>query len=549
MKPHRNWSLPGVNANRWFAVAGWFSLAALTGFVIGYVHHRWFYPLKFHGDAASMHVLAKAILEERSLLPRDFSYGNQLIFLRSGPFIALASVLGARGYQAFALGSSLGVAFWFAILHWFLAAHFRSNKRALLVAVLLMIPLGVWDVDYVLGQQSHLSNVVLAAGIVVSVHLFISERSWPFLIAGCACVFAMCAESPIRGLLVLAPLILVVALVSSLKDLVTVSACALGTFVLAYVANRLLLATHPIALNHFDALSFASSTAFLGNFVVTMDEAVGSISSMNAVAGLPLGALRLLVYGSGVLFVVASFAFILAGLARGTRQGLDRLANPRQWQWQWPPGDRGREFVSLTAVFGILVGAFAVSALNPDSSRHYLWAFVLVKLCLIVGLCDAASRFVSNRTAGLSAVVASLLLSSWFASLIVHNWNTAEPSRGRNYPEAIPAINALVQSTGIRHIFGEDFWRMMPLNTLVPDVNAQALELRGGELQPRSPLTRPSWSCVEGKVLYYLRSGPVDKAIESKLSVSGGAKVHEGNGFALWTGLPVWRTPAGTCRP
>ena len=53
-----------------------FFACILISFLIGYVHHAYFFPLLFHGDAAALHVLAKAMIEEGCFLPKDFAYGT-----------------------------------------------------------------------------------------------------------------------------------------------------------------------------------------------------------------------------------------------------------------------------------------------------------------------------------------------------------------------------------------------------------------------------------------------------------------------------------------
>jgi len=85
---------------------------------------------------------------------------------------------------------------------------------------------------------------------------------------------------------------------------------------------------------------------------------------------------------------------------------------------------------------------------------------------------------------------------------------------------------------------------MMPLNTLIPNINAQALQLERNEIHPFSWLTMPSWSCVKGDVLYYLKSGQVDETIKKKLVDAGGVQVKTGSDYSLWRGPRVWILPS-----
>ena len=148
-------------------------LVIAAGFAIGLIEHVWFFPVDFHADAAAMQVLAQAMVDQRSLLPTDFGYGNQLIMFRASPFIALALVGGATGFKAYIIGSSLSIAFWLLVLYYALARATGDRYLAALVAIVFIVPMSVWDHDYILGQQSHLANAVLSA---CAVHVVF--RSW-----------------------------------------------------------------------------------------------------------------------------------------------------------------------------------------------------------------------------------------------------------------------------------------------------------------------------------------------------------------------------------
>ena len=204
----------------------------------------------------------------------------------------------------------------------------------------------------------------------------------------------------------------------------------------------------------------------------------------------------------------------------------------------------GRAWFHLTAVFGVIIGALAVATLNPDSSRHYLWSIFLVKLFVFKWLYEISSGLVSKKKAAILVLALGVLMSSWFAYLVKFNCNTDRAINSRNFSEVIVDIKEISERTGIINIYGEDFWRMMPLNTLIGNMNAQALLLGGGELHPYSWLTRPSWSCAEGDVLYYLKGGPVDEVIKEKLIHAGGNQVQDSIAYSIWVGPRVWRLPS-----
>lgn len=522
----------------------WLVTSVVISFCIGYVHHKWFYPLNFHGDSAAMHVLAKAILDEGSLLPKDFSYGNQIILLRSSPFIALASLFGFAGYDAFVVGSSLSIALWGGILYLFLKMLFTSRKQALLFSVLLLIPFGGWETDFVLGQQSHLSNAVISLGVVTSVFRFIKDKKYLFIFFSCACIFLLSLESPIRGLLVIGPAFFVIALMASgFKHFFMVTIPMGFSFLIAYVTNKIITSSRPIALNYFNTLTFKSSNETINNLATTTRETVAGISSLNILSGEVISLFGGVVFFLGLVVVACYFIFTLMGAINATAMVKNRLKPARDGVLSF--GQSSISFVHLFAIVGLIFGALAVATLNPDSSRHYLWSIFLGKLVILKWFYDSAIRFVGAKLSNCLILVSALLVSVWFASLVKLHWITEDVIKNRNFTTAVNDIKIISKNTGIENVYGEDFWRMMPLNSLIDGINSQALLDNNGELYPYSWLTRPSWSCADGNVLYYLKDGAIDKLIQDKLIHAKGNKIKSGNGYSIWVGPRVWHFPSG----
>lgn len=521
------------------------AIAGLLAFSLGYVHHRWFYPLQFHGDSAAMHVLAKAIVSQASLLPSDFFYGNQLVFLRASPFIALALVSGIAGPDAFAIGSALSIAFWGVVLYFFLSAFFESGWKAVLFSILLLIPFGEWDFDYVLGQQSHLSNAVLSLGLVVFASLHAVKKDRNFLMAAIACLFIMSLESPIRTLLVLGPVLVALLLVTGSRQTIAVATPMGAAFILAYFLNKWLIYHHPISVNLLRTLSFKSSDEILSNFGMMSRETFGSLSSINLVAGERFSLPGAFVLGAGLLLTSMYLGFFVHGMIRATKLVAARADSSFQPEKSVGEENESRRLIQLISVFGFIFGALAVAALNPDSSRHYLWSVFLAKMLFLVWVLERLAFFLGRKKAVLSAMVLAFFMSSWFAYLVKSHWNTTDIIRNRNATEAVASIEEVSRKTGIKHIYGDDFWRMMPLNTLLPSINAQALLIADGDVHPFAWLTVKSWSCTTD-ALYYLKGGKVDDEIKRRLIDAGGKQMKVGAGYAIWRGPRVWRVPSAS---
>ncbi len=486
-----------------------------------------------------MHVLAKAILDEGSLLPKDFSYGNQLVFLRSSPFIALAALMGFREYDVFAFGSALSIAFWGGVLSVFLNSLFKSSTKSIIFTICLLIPFGHWDSDFTLGQQSHLSNAVLSLGAVIFSYKYLEEKNFWWIILSSLCIFFISAEAPIRGLLVLAPLSVVIVLrATGLRELFIAATSIFFVFLLAFSLNKYLLLHRPISLNYLGSLKFKSSGEILDNLGRTTVETIGAVSSINIFSGVSLSLTGGLGFSLGLFLVLFYLYFAFSGLARISVAVKERFSGLVAQNYVYE--HRLADFLHLTATLALLFGALAVAGLNPDSSRHYLWVIFLFKLIIIYWAFVFIRKFFSYKVASAALIVFSASASSWIGSLVKYDFSLNDAVNSRNSSQAVQDIRLASQKTGIKTVYGEDFWRMMPLNSFIQGLDAQALLLDNSTLRPYHWLTRPSWACTDNEVLYYLKDGLVDKAIQDALIDSEARVITMGHGYTIWAGPRVW---------
>lgn len=530
---HPFMSAAATRASRFIAP----TLVALITFLIGYVHHRWFFARDFHADAAAMQVLAKAMIDQHSLLPTDFGYGNQLILFRSSPFIALALLGGAAGYQAFIIGSALSIAFWSLVLYAMLRAYTHDRLKASVVTVLFMIPMGVWDHDYILGQQSHLSNVVLSAGAALATAIYCTRRQAGALALAALCIFLMSAEAPIRALLVLLPLSIGVFVYGGAATARRVAGLLLLALVIGVVTNRALMASRPLGLNLLGTMTFRS----IGDIILTLQqislEMLGAISSVNIFAANPLRAASFLLYAAGLAYLLA-----ICGYAAWRANAL--FARVRQA----PAGLAGAadDFTAAIALLGVLIGSIAVATLKPDTARHILWAGALLRLSFILFVYGLASKFVRTRARLVALLaIAALLPSFWFATLSHFRGLSPRMIELRIAPPINGHLRALAEQLKIHEVFGGDFWRMHSLNATVPGIAAGTLVLQDNDsVVPDYWLSRRSLFNPGHEVLYYLKGDKADKAIEAALARNGGRRLYAMDEESIWIGKPVWATLA-----
>ncbi|MBB4123300.1 hypothetical protein [Martelella radicis] len=517
----------------------WSFGAFILSFSLGIVHHSLFFPTFFDGDAAAMQVLASAIVDGKSILPSDFSYGNQIIILRSSPFIAFSLAIGLKGYTAFLIGSALSVAFWGVVLYNILNIHFKYPQKSILLTAVMLLPLGVFESNYILGQQSHLTNVILALGVVIFAKEYLHTFNRKYLILLSITVFLLSFESPIRGLLVMFPTFMAVFLFSKLRSAVSVFSTVCLSFVAAFFTNKILVQMKGVRVNYFETLTFRSVDEIISNIIKNSNETLNNLSSLNLFAGQKLSFFALVVISFSVLLLFSYFYCLLSGVARANQLAkLMLLAIPGG---RFPSSIGSPDFVQLVGIFGVLVGAIAVATLNPDSSRHYLWAIFVLKLVIFDWFYNLFAHRIRRIPASLLLSSLAFVMSLWFALIVRDGVSVVHSVDRRLSDSSVSEIGRLSRELEIRNIYGEDFWRMMPLNAFVDDMHAQTLLLYDGEIRPYMWLSRPSVFCASDEVLYFLKNGEADEALKERLPSLGGQIIAAGDGYSIWKGQPAWK--------
>ncbi|EKJ4095717.1 hypothetical protein PG437_003157 [Salmonella enterica] len=517
----------------------WHVSVIILGLAIGLVHHIYIYPHFFHADSAAYQVLASAIKDEGSLLPRDFIYGNQLIMLKISPFIALASSIGFIGYKAYAIGGALAICFWFYVCSIITSKYFKSNTLAVVLTTCLFIPFGIDDIDFLLGQESHLSNVVLSIMICLPIIMYIQEDKKAYLALSALATFLMTSESPIRSLIVLAPFILFIAIVFSFrKSFISISVVTIA-FLLGKASNSCLLSTHfPLKVDYSQLSSLIAPGSVIDNLLNIFKSILVRSSSADLSSGFNVSSLLTPFYFLGLLYIV----LLIVALSYGLKVFIELMIHKTSTQ---PAFSREGLLCALGAV-GFIFGLILVASLNPDSGRHIFWATCLLKISVFSIVYIVISRYISKNTIALTLTLLVALgmsaLPSTFYETKLKPFNYAKLNINSDINKK---IKETVKSTGIKYIYGEDFWRMQLLNSMDFDVHsAELTEFHMKGVIPRDWLTRPSWYCKNEDVLYYTKNGITDSIIVSLLKANGGELIYESNEGSIWKGPVIWNTPA-----
>jgi hypothetical protein len=520
------------------------ALVWLIGLAFGMIYYVCYYPAIFHSDSASIQVLAQAMADETSLLPHDFYYGNQLILFRANLFIALVLKLGLTGYTAYVMGSAINFSVFFLITFLTLETVFRHRVKSLFLTVLFFLPLSDNEADYVLGQQSHLANVVFALMIAVHAYRACWQKQWRGLVIAASAVFLMAVEAPMRMLFVLLPLAFVIAATGKARSSAKLSLALVIAFVVGYIGNRYLVTTHPVA-GDFSNVPFATPDRFVIRSGEMLKDFADNYIGFSQFVGMQTSArIHLVLYGVKTL-VLGSFLGLFWWLAK-------RLAAQTVKPWMdnrsTSEGElQAPEFIGMLGVTGVLTGFWMTAALEayPEAIiRHFLWALQLCKLALCAYAMNALAYLIPQRLPRYSVLFVVALLSSTATTSFLF-----APYRAQLQHKIESKINLPIQGKiqelmlvhGINRIYGGDFWSTLRLEVLTPPAKTAVLTVREGNVYFTHWLTRPSMRCIAGDVFYLLDRSKVNEEIIARKVLERGGRILERFGnTGIYLGAPVW---------
>jgi hypothetical protein len=490
------------------------------------------YPAYFNSDAAAHQILADAMLREGTLLPRDYTYNNQLILWRNQFGIALALKAGMSGYGAYVAGSLATFAICFAASFILIDGVLGNWGRSLAVTWLWLLPLGRAEAHYNLGQQTHLVWIVFVLAFAVHSWKVIQDSRRSTLICA-AIAFAMMLEAPTRAAMVLVPFAAVIWLHSRgrlpLKSGAWVAFAAIAGWGVErwLAAGRMILGVPASSLSRF--AQFADRSGELaGNFV---DEFIGFFQFAGATSEprfLALYALKAVV----LVAFAGAIAFLVVRCARAAAAGpAESAAN-------------AFDFIGDCGAVHLLFGFWIVCAVEYGAVdvRHFLWGLMLVKLVIVVAAMQALSARV--RPPALRAavlVVSALLVCSTLTILFDASGRRMARTEATWHRPLYAALQARMHELGIRNVYGT-YWVVQPAAVLVPNALTGPLTVEAGRAHFHSVLGPPSHRCAHGQVLYVFRGTSADQAVIAQQVVAAGGRLLDTftEGRALYVGPAVW---------
>jgi len=516
----------------------------LIGLAFAMAYYTWYYPVIFDSDAASIQVLAQAMVDELSLLPHDFFYANQLIFFRANLFIAPALKLGLTGYTAFVVGSSISFSVFFLITFLTLETLLHSWVKSLLLTSLLFLPLSINEADFVIGQQSHLANFVFALLIAVHSYRACWYKERRSLVITSLVVFLMAVEAPIRVLFVLFALAFVIAATGKAKSSAKLSLALVIAFIVGYLGNHYLVMTHPITADISDQ-AFATSDRFLIRMSSLFEDFVDKYIGFGQFVGMKTTPrINLVLYGVKTL-VFVSFLGLFCWLTY-------RLAERAVKPWTENRGAaqselQALEFIGMLGVTGVMTGLWMCSALEydqPATIRHFLWALQLFKLVLCAYSLNALAHLIPHVLLRYTVLLVLALLSSTAATSFLfapYHAQLQQTFESKMNSPIQRKIQKLMLVHGINRIYGGDFWGTLRLEVDIPPTKAALLSVSKGNVYFDQWLARPTMRCVDGDVFYLIDQSKVDEEYIARKVIEKGGRLleHIGN-TGIYLGAPVW---------
>ncbi|GAB51565.1 hypothetical protein [Atlantibacter hermannii] len=515
-----------------------FLFVILISFVFGVIHIKWVYSITFHADAAAMQVLAQAIYESHSILPHDYYYGNQLIFLRSEIAIALAMAMGFKGYTAFIIGSALWISIWSTILFSSLYCVFKKNILAAFYTFCLFFPVSAgYDYDYILGQQSHLANVVLSLSILIFFILSVKEENLRRILPAALFIFLMVIEEPLRAAFVFITLIVTCFIFWDFKKYRTQLVILFVSFSLALILNKYLLNYYSLGRDISAGIKLVDYSTFLSNLSRILNDYLLNFSSLSFLEGSSFFKFSIIGYGFNFIYETIFSIYILVTLVSIIKNVIMQRPDSNSPFWG---------VLKVTAFIGLLFTTLAICLLNPDSSRHALWALFIIKLCFLMDLVRFfRNRFLIGKSISFLIVFAIVCLSSTWFCVATLSPSVINSSVYKKYNSDLSySLKNLSKKYNVKNVYGNNYWSIMPFNVIIPEFSYGVLQINDtGHFSPMQWLSRPSYFDVspDENVFYLVRPDEdKDGRFVDNIKRNNGILLDHVGGTDIWLAKPIW---------
>ena len=508
------------------------------GYLLALIYLLYFYFALFHSDSAAYAILASSVVQEGTVLPHHFIYGNQLSLLKNHLGIALAMRFGFSGYMAYAIGSALNFAAFFTIAFAALRSVFAlSTSLIIILALAFFFPLGTEEADYILGQQSHLAVCTFALVLASQGFYIVSNANaqkpslglrnlfFPLVISG-TLLGLLAIEQPARALLIAIPILLTLFWYRVLSK-TWVYYLGLSAFIGAgALLNRRFGQTREIVGAHFEVNSLLSAQQNLSTLIGQFPQCYWNWCNWIT----PISDRFI-----ATPIVIALCVFTTWQLAR---------PKPASQPNAMPLGSFAI-FLGRFSLLGLLSGLLLTSFINVETDlRHALWAIELFKLACILLFAQLMTQYVHSIRLGIAgAFLMVALLSAVTPTFIIPQNRQALQARltEQGNTPLLQKLRELQQAYPWQYLYGIDFWQTIKLEVLAPPLKTTLMYVDGNAIKLIRTLSRSDRACVSESVLYLLDKSANSEEFIQRIKSQGGQLEWTSTGNeVLWSGPLIW---------
>lgn len=511
------------------------------GFILGSAFLKFYYPVIFNSDSAAHYILAETILDEGNILPKGYMYGNQLLIFRNHLFIAPFLLAGLSGYKSYALGSSLAFSIYFVLSYIAINSMAKSFTIATIISILLFIPFGYEESDFILGQQSHLSNAVFSLIITIYSYNALINNSQKYLLITSTFIFLMSLESPLRCLFLLTPMAITAIYITKAFALHSASKfffSGSAAFVSGLIVNKLLVNSHLVFGIPAPALS--TSEVFLNRLLGLAKKLIDSFFGFEEFSSKLATIDNIIFYCSKTLLLISFILLFCYWLIHVAIVSRLKHSNP---SYSIKKFDDQSYYITSIAFTGAIFGFWLVSSVGHDVDvRHFLGALFLIKFSLFYMAVTLIRRSKKSIHCKFFLLIMIVILSSSPISYFLGSERHLSLNKSiDNHLDwgFLNKLRRIMIKHGITEVYGTH-WNSLLLNVLIPSTKAAVLWPSEHEVKFATWLNKSSRRCVTGDVIYVVGSDGTERILANNILQKEGKLIDRSGTKEIYISQPIW---------
>lgn len=375
------------------------------------------------------------------------------------------------------------------------------------------------------------------------------------LILSNICFALISIESPIRGLLLLAPLLIGINyLLGNRRNKVIYFITLVINFIISYKISKYIV-TNFVTLAYLNEhiVYLHNSSEILDNIIYFIKDMIYGVSNINSLAEKRLidsNLKYIFAYGISLCVIMAYIFFTVKSIFN-----CFKVCN----------GYKDKNIYIMMSI-GFIINLLVIICLSPDrfaAARHLMWVIFIIKFLIFSELfnyimCNISIRKNTNFDKNIQIilfVVIAILCSSWISILAKYRLKNINTEINNIIGiTAIKDIEYVANKYKINNVYGGLYdgtflHSMMHLNTYssIAYYAPLALENSTKRFIPSPYLSRSSIFChkkVDNVIYYLINKNEIDNEIKFLLLQKFNSfEAKSGEGYSIWIGNPIWKTP------